>query len=200
MIRDIAFILAGYAAGSILFAKVFCSLLKKTDVAKNTKDNNPGTSNAFKNGGILCGALTLVCDVTKGFLPVFFYTRKEVTFLLALVVAAPVIGHVFSVFNGFRGGKGIATTFGCLFGLFPNLIPFAIFAGTFVFFSFILKINPHFHRTLVTYFFTELQIVIFAGNLIVCAGFSFILAAVFIRFLTSKEKKPPLEVKPIWIR
>ena len=144
MIRDIAFILAGYAAGSILFAKVFCSLLKKTDVAKNTKDNNPGTSNAFKNGGILCGALTLICDVTKGFLPVFFYTRKEVTFLLALVIAAPVIGHVFSVFNGFRGGKGIATTFGCLFGLFPNLIPFAIFAGTFVFFSFILKINPHF--------------------------------------------------------
>ena len=137
MIRDIAFILAGYAAGSILFAKVFCSLLKKTDVAKNTKDNNPGTSNAFKNGGILCGALTLICDVTKGFLPVFFYTRKEVTFLLALVIAAPVIGHVFSVFNGFRGGKGIATTFGCLFGLFPNLIPFAIFADVcfFLFYS-----------------------------------------------------------------
>ena len=100
MIRDIAFILAGYAAGSILFAKVFCLLLKKTDVAKNTKDNNPGTSNAFKNGGILCGALTLICDVTKGFLPVFFYTRKEVTFLLALVIAAPVIGHVFSAEKG----------------------------------------------------------------------------------------------------
>lgn len=167
---------------------------------KTQKTTTPEHQTLSKTGGILCGALTLVCDVTKGFLPVFFYTRKEVTFLLALVIAAPVIGHVFSVFNGFRGGKGIATTFGCLFGLFPNLIPFAIFAGTFVFFSFILKINPHFHRTLVTYFFTELQIVIFAGNLIVCAGFSFILAAVFIRFLTSKEKKPPLEVKPIWIR
>ena len=70
MIRDISYILLGYGLGSVLFAKVFCSWLKKTDVTQNTADGNPGTTNAFKNGGFLCGTLTLICDILKGFLPV----------------------------------------------------------------------------------------------------------------------------------
>ena len=87
--RDMIYILSGYLAGSILFARVFGWLLKKTDVTENTSDGNPGTANAFQNGGFLCGALTLVCDLLKGFLPVFLYTRGQTTFLLALVIAAP---------------------------------------------------------------------------------------------------------------
>ena len=200
MIRDISYILLGYGLGSVLFAKVFCSWLKKTDVTQNTADGNPGTTNAFKNGGFLCGTLTLICDILKGFLPVFFYTRGNMTALLALVIAAPVIGHIFPVFNKFKGGKGIATTFGCLFGILPKFVPLIAFASIFVFFSVIICIKSHFHRTLVTYICTELAIIFLDGNIIVCAGFSIILAAVVIRLLTSKEKKPPLEVKPIWMR
>ena len=67
MIRDISYILTGYILGSVLFAKVFCSWLKKADVTQNTADGNPGTTNAFKNGGFLCGTLTLICDILKGF-------------------------------------------------------------------------------------------------------------------------------------
>lgn len=44
MIRDISYILLGYGLGSVLFAKVFCSWLKKTDVTQNTADGNPGTT------------------------------------------------------------------------------------------------------------------------------------------------------------
>lgn len=200
MIRDISYILTGYILGSILFAKVFCRLLKKTDVTENTVDGNPGTTNAFKNGGFLCGTLTLVCDILKGFLPVFFYTRGNITVLLALVIAAPVIGHIFPAFDKFKGGKGIATTFGCLFGLLPNFVPFVTLAAVFIFFSVFLRITSHFHRTIVTYICTEIALIFLDGNIIVCTGFSIILAAVIVRLLTSKEKKPPLEVKPIWTR
>lgn len=86
------------------------------------------------------------------------------------------------------------------FQILPKFVPLIAFAAIFVFFSVIICIKSHFHRTLVTYICTELAIIFLDGNIIVCAGFSIILAAVVIRLLTSKEKKPPLEVKPIWMR
>lgn len=198
--RDMIYILSGYLAGSILFARVFGWLLKKTDVTENTSDGNPGTANAFQNGGFLCGALTLVCDLLKGFLPVFLYTRGQTTFLLALVIAAPVIGHIFPVLFHFRGGKGIATTFGCLLGLLPNYIPAMLLALLFIFFSLILRITPHYYRTLATYLGTELLLYVFSRDLCIWIGFSLIFAAVAARMLTSKEEKTPPEVKLLWMR
>ena len=198
--RDIIYILTGYLAGSILFARVFGQLLKNTDITENTNDGNPGTANAFQNGGFLCGALTLVCDLLKGFLPVFLYTRGTATVMLALVMAAPVIGHVFPVLFRFRGGKGIATTFGCLLGLLPNYIPAMLLALLFIFFSLILRITPHYYRTLATYLGAELLLFVFSGEPAVWIGFSLILAAVTVRMLTSKEEKTPPEVKLLWMR
>lgn len=198
--RDIIYILTGYLAGSILFARVFGQLLKNTDITENTNDGNPGTANAFQNGGFLCGALTLVCDLLKGFLPVFLYTRGPATFLLALVIAAPVIGHVFPALYHFHGGKGIATTFGCLLGLLPNYIPAMLLALLFIFFSLILRITPHYYRTLATYLGAELLLFVFSRDLCIWIGFSLIFAAVAARMLTSKEEKTPPEVKLLWMR
>ena len=198
--RDIIYILSGYLAGSILFARVFGQLLKYTDITENTNDGNPGTANAFHNGGFLCGVLTLICDLLKGFLPVFLYTRGTATVMLALVMAAPVIGHVFPVLFRFRGGKGIATTFGCLLGLLPNYIPVGLLALLFIFFSLILRITPHYYRTLATYLGAELLLFVFSGEPAVWIGFSLILAAVTVRMLTSKEEKTPPEVKLLWMR
>ena len=198
--RDIIYILTGYLAGSVLFARVFGWLLKKTDVTENTSDGNPGTANAFRNGGFLCGALTLVCDLLKGFLPVFLYARGSTSSLLALVIAAPVIGHVFPALYHFHGGKGIATTFGCLLGLLPNYFPAALLALLFIFFSLILRITPHYYRTLATYLGTELLLFVFARDPRIWIGFSLIFVAVAARMLTSKEEKTSPEVKLLWMR
>ena len=120
--------------------------------------------------------------------------------MLALVMAAPVIGHVFPVLFRFRGGKGIATTFGCLLGLLPNYIPVGLLALLFIFFSLILRITPHYYRTLATYLGAELLLFVFSGEPAVWIGFSLILAAVTVRMLTSKEEKTPPEVKLLWMR
>ena len=67
----------------------------------------------------LCG------DLLKGFIPVFLFasTHEEGIFFMpgALVLAAPVLGHAFPLFHRFRGGKGIAVSFGCLLGPMPFL-------------------------------------------------------------------------------
>ena len=119
MFRDLCFILLGYLAGSVLFARIWGRVVAKKDITRDAPDQNPGTANAFINGGIVCGLLTLVCDLLKGFVPVFLYLRTGSGPALGFVMATPVLGHVFPVFSHFRGGKGIATTFGCLLALLP---------------------------------------------------------------------------------
>ena len=74
----------------------------------------------------------------------------------AFVIAAPVIGHIFPIFFRFRGGKGIAVTFGCLLGLLPSWQPLAWLAAFFIFFSVVVRITPHYYRTLITYLCTFL--------------------------------------------
>lgn len=67
-----AYILLGYLSGSILYARVFARLCGKEDVIECSRDKNPGTANAFMYGGFLCGLLTLICDIGKSFVPVYF--------------------------------------------------------------------------------------------------------------------------------
>ncbi len=198
MLRDILYIIAGYLSGSILFARVIGELMKK-DITEGTRDGNPGTTNAFRVGGFCCGALTLCGDLVKGFLPVYAYLQGVPTGALALVIAAPVIGHIFPLFYRFHGGKGIATTFGCLLGLFPEIFPAALMALVFLFFSLVLRILPHYHRTLVTYICTEIALFLLSDNSSVLLGFSLIFITVTVRMLTSKEEKEPFEVSILWM-
>ena len=131
MFRDLCFILLDYLLGSVLFARVWGKVVAGKDITQDAPDQNPGTTNAFRNGGVLCGLLTLVCDLLKGFVPVFLYLRTGSGPALGFVMAAPVLGHVFPVFAHFRGGTGIATTFGCLLALPPHgppLTPMALFS------------------------------------------------------------------------
>lgn len=203
MLRDICFILIGYISGSILYARIFGNIIAKKDITNETSDKNPGTSNAFKNGGLLCGSLTLFCDVIKGFLPVFLYCSEDISYMLAFVLAAPVIGHIFPVFYKFRGGKGIATTFGCLLGYSSGYIALLALAFWYIFFVLIVNIKSNYHKTFAAYIFTEITLMVLSGlKLVILAiliGFSLILAAVIIRLLKSDERKEPLEVKLLWM-
>ena len=201
MIRNSIFILGGYLCGSILFARIFGVLVAKKDITEGTSDENPGTANAFLIGGFWCGLLTLICELMKGFLPVFLYMYGEPPKdALAFVLAAPVVGHVFPLFFHFRGGKGIAVSFGCLLGLLPNIFPALLLALFFIFFSVGLRISPNYYRTLAAYIGTEIAMLFFSRSPSVLIGFSLIFGVVLFRMLASREVKEPLKVGLMWKR
>lgn len=202
--RIVAFILLGYLSGSVLFARVFARLFGKEEMIENSRDQNPGTANAFMYGGFWCGILTLICDIGKGFLPVFLFMRAEErlhagVLSTSLMLAAPVIGHVFPVFYGLKGGKGIAVTFGALLGLFPALKPAVILALSFIFFSVILRVSPHFYRTLTAYLCTLFCMVRSMDRSAVTIGFAIMTVAVCIRMLGSSEEKEKMKVRLLWM-
>lgn len=197
--RELFYIAAGYLSGSVLSARVAETLLGR-DVTGKSSDGNPGTFNAFRNGGFWCGVLTLAGDLLKGFLPVWLYLAggESTSRAFALVLAAPVIGHVLPVFYGFRGGKGIAASFGCLLGLLPEYAPVAILAGCFLFFSLVVRISSNYYKTLLTYLCAGMLVLALGQNTAVTLGFSLIMTAVIFRLLTSPEEKPDCKVNFLW--
>lgn len=191
---------AGYLSGSILFARLFESIFKK-EIVKVSPDQNPGTFNAFRYGGFQCGILTLICDLLKGFLPVFLYLQTGVPEKeagLAFVLAAPVVGHIFPIFYEFKGGKGIAVSFGVLLGLLPEYRPVAILALFFLFFSLVLKVTPHYHRTLFSYFFSLIGVGKMVPNQAVTFGFLLITGVIMVKLYLSDEKKEKCKVEMVW--
>ena len=195
MTRVLFFAVFGYLSGSVLFARVISRLMGK-DILSNSKDENPGASNAFQYGGFFCGLLTLLGDLCKGFLPVWLFLRtEEPPPLLPLVLAAPVLGHAFPVFYGFRGGKGIAVSFGCLLGLLPIWQPLAVFIGAFLFFSLVVRIKPHFQRTIAAYLAGLLLMALTHQAGAVMLGFSLIAAVVLLRLHLSEEPREALQIQ-----
>lgn len=209
--RTAAFTLLGYLSGSVLYARVFARVFRKEEMIEGSKDKNPGTANAFMYGGFLCGCMTLICDLLKGFLPIFLYLQdmgKNLTdsygiltgsYGVSLVLAAPVIGHAFPVFYRMKGGKGIAVTFGCLLGLYPLWQPVGALIVFFLFFSGIIRISPHFKRTLVAYFCTLCSLAYVVREPSVFIGFAMITVVVYIRMYLSVEEKERMSVKLLWM-
>lgn len=202
VLRTILYALLGYLSGSVLYAQVFSRLFHKPNPTEQSKDHNPGTANAFQNGGFWCGALTLICDLLKGLIPVFSFLSEPTPdpCACALVLAAPVIGHAFPVFHRFQGGKGIAVTFGCLLGLLPLWQPVATLAMYFILFSVVLQITPHFYRTLVSYVCALVNMIFLVKLPAIWMGFLLISAVVILRLHMSKEQREQIEVKWLWTR
>ena len=142
-------------------------------------------------GGMLCGSLTLIGDLLKGFLPVFLYIKASggrADLGVALVLAAPVLGHNYSVFYRFGGGKGIAVSFGCLLGLLPRPIPVLILAACYITLSIVVRISPHYYRTLAAYAATS------ALGLRFVPGMTFIAALIIVKHLASEEARQKFRV------
>ncbi|MGN0317420.1 MAG: glycerol-3-phosphate acyltransferase [Lachnospira sp.] len=203
--RKLAWIMFGYLSGSVLYARIFARIFGKTEIYERSKDHNPGAGNAFMYGGFMCGMLTLICDISKGFFPVYLfmhYAHKDClnTLTAALVIAAPVVGHAFSIFYKGKGGKGIAATFGSLLGLFPYLQPALLLALFFIFFSCVIRINPHYYRTLAAFFSTLLGIILMIKQMVVILGFAVITAVVSTRMFSSGEEKERMRVRLLWMR
>ena len=197
MTRVWLFVVLGYLSGSVLFARVLAGLMGK-DILTTSKDENPGTSNAFRYGGFACGAGTLLGDFIKGFLPVWLFLRGGDAFprlALALVVAAPVVGHAFPVFYGFRGGKGIAVSFGCLLGLLPAWQPLGLFIGSFLFFSLVVRSAPHFQRTIAAYLGGLICMALTGQPAEMLLGFFLMTCVVCLRLHMSKGPREAMQVQ-----
>lgn len=114
---DFLLVLAAYLLGSISSAIVVCRLMGLPD-PRTQGSNNPGATNVLRFGGKKAAGLTLLGDSLKGFIPVaacHLLQRDELVF--ALVGGAAFLGHLYPVFFGLRGGKGVATALGVQFGL-----------------------------------------------------------------------------------
>jgi len=114
----LVFIVLAFLFGSIPFSVWLGRLFLKEDV-RRYGDGNPGAANVFRAGGKTVGLLALILDVTKGALPVgLAYQNMGVRGIpMFLIAMAPILGHVFSPFLSFRGGKAIATALGVWIGL-----------------------------------------------------------------------------------
>ena len=110
---------ASYLLGSLSFSLLVVWLLKHADVRK-LGSGNAGATNVLRAAGRWPALLVLLLDIAKGVAPVLgaraLGAPPEV---VAAAAFAVVVGHVFPVFFGFRGGKGVATGFGALISLFP---------------------------------------------------------------------------------
>lgn len=108
--------LLGYLFGSVSAAILVCRLLRLPD-PRTEGSGNPGATNVLRVGGKKAAAATLAGDLLKGTIPVLIaraITDDPLT--LALVGAAAFFGHLYPVFFGFKGGKGVATGLGVLLG------------------------------------------------------------------------------------
>lgn len=114
---DLALIVGAYLLGSISSAIVVCRLMGLPD-PRTQGSTNPGATNVLRFGGRRAAAVTLLGDSLKGFLPVAVcHVLGRDAAVFALVGAAAFLGHLYPVFFGLRGGKGVATALGVQFGL-----------------------------------------------------------------------------------
>ena len=110
-----------YLVGSLSTAVIVCNILGLPD-PRSAGSNNPGATNVLRIGGKKAAALTLLGDVLKGVIPVMVARAlTDDPGVIALTGAGAFLGHLFPVFFGFRGGKGVATAAGVFIAISPQL-------------------------------------------------------------------------------
>ena len=114
-----------YLIGSISFAVVVSKCMRLPD-PHTYGSGNPGATNVLRTGNKLAAVLTLIGDALKGYIAVMLarvllgdesLTSTLGSWVLSGVVIAVFLGHLFPIFHGFKGGKGVATACGILFGI-----------------------------------------------------------------------------------
>lgn len=123
--------LFGYLLGSVPTGLILTKLFSKVDPRK-IGSKNIGATNIFRTAGKALGILTLVGDLLKGAAPVVIAIQwGESDLWIAISGLSPFLGHIFPIFLGFKGGKGVATALGVYLVISPIavFIEFLIFAG-----------------------------------------------------------------------
>jgi len=117
MILSGVLIIIAYLAGSICSAIIVCKVMNLPD-PRGEGSGNPGATNVLRMGNKKAAGITLAGDALKGLLPVLLAKLLvDDATVIALVAAAAFFGHLFPVFFGFKGGKGVATAAGVFLGI-----------------------------------------------------------------------------------
>lgn len=135
MVSMLVLCIIGYLIGSISFA----ILITKKTTGKDVRDEgskNAGSTNVFRVAGIKSALMTFVCDFLKGFLPVIItmvigrMLKLEDTSLLMMAVSfGIIIGHMYPIYFGFKGGKGVASTLGIMLAINPVILGIVLVFG-----------------------------------------------------------------------
>jgi glycerol-3-phosphate acyltransferase PlsY len=130
-LSEVGLLIVAYFLGSIPTGYWVGLAWKGIDVRKQGS-GNLGATNVFRVLGTGPGLLTLAIDILKGWIPVIWAMHyfPQNLFLAAATGMVAIMGHATSVFVGFRGGKGVATSAGVFAALLP--VPFAAAAAAFV--------------------------------------------------------------------
>ena len=134
-------IVVAYLIGSVSFAVVVSKLFSLPD-PHSYGSGNPGATNVLRTGHKLAAALTLLGDGAKGWFAVFLakqFAPSMDPWMLAAVVLAVFLGHLFPIFHKFEGGKGVATAAGILLALDWRLAAAAFVVW--LFFAVVVKVS-----------------------------------------------------------
>ena len=106
-----------YFIGSLSTAIITCKIMGIEDPRK-TGSHNPGATNVLRHGGKKAAIITLLGDMLKGLIPVLIAIQLQIEPAgIALVGLFALLGHIFPVYYGFKGGKGVATYYGVILGM-----------------------------------------------------------------------------------
>ncbi len=131
---SILFALFGYLLGSVLFGDII-SRIKGVDI-RNIGSGNVGATNVRRALGKKYGFLVFILDMFKGFIPVFLARNFNFSsWDMFLIAIAPVLGHIFPIFYKFKGGKGVATSFGVVLAINPLVAFFCLTIWLFILYT-----------------------------------------------------------------
>ncbi len=120
---SLALVLLAYLIGSVPFAVVVSKIMGLQD-PRSYGSKNPGATNVLRTGNKTAAALTLLGDAAKGWFAIWLAEQLAPGIsanFLALVALAVFLGHLYPIFLGFKGGKGVATALGVLVAIQPWL-------------------------------------------------------------------------------
>ena len=130
---NVIYLLFSYLIGAISFGIVISHIFSLPD-PRTIGSKNPGATNVLRTGKKLAALLTLLGDALKGALTVGLAQYFELPSpIVGLIAIATLIGHIFPIYYGFKGGRGVATAAGILFmfSWVMGLIVLAIWLGVF---------------------------------------------------------------------
>ncbi len=173
--KELLLVLFSYLIGSFPTGYVIGKVFFKEDI-RNYGSGNIGMSNVFRTFGAVPALFTFLGDAFKGYFPVFLAFRLHFSPIYILIVAlSSILGHVFSIYLKFKGGKGIATTFGIFFAInfylgllsggvwllvliFTRYFSLSSLTATFssIIFAFILKVDTIYIYLFITIFLLSL--------------------------------------------
>ena len=107
-------ILLAYFFGSLNSSIIFSKILKLKD-PREYGSKNPGATNILRSGNKALALATLIFDMLKGFLPVFvalLFIENQI--YIQIIGLCSILGHIFPIYYKFKGGKGVATSFGVI--------------------------------------------------------------------------------------